>query len=178
MAYSIDNGACCAWRQVPGPASASQTAVDYTVAPSHRLEESRMIRPLRRKSRLWRAIGKSAAALGAIVVLAVALLGGLLWYSQPSADQAAAIAGLSVPVSITVDQDGVPRIRAASEIDAAAALGFLHARDRMFQLELVRRAASGRLSELVGPQTLPFDREMRVLGLGVRAAADAAALPA
>jgi len=136
-----------------------------------------MIRPLRRKSRLWRVIGQSAAALGAIILLAIALLGGLLWYSQPSSDQAAAIAGLSAPVSITVDQDGVPRIHAASEIDAAAALGFLHARDRMFQLELLRRSASGRLSELVGPETLRFDREMRVLGLRFRAMADEAALP-
>ena len=137
-----------------------------------------MIRPLRKKSRLWRAIGQIAAALGAIILLAIALVGGLLWYSRPSSDQAAAISGLSAAVSITLDQDGVPRIRAASEIDAAVALGFLHARDRMFQLELVRRSASGRLSEWVGPQTLRFDREMRVLGLRSRATADEAALPA
>src|SRR5262249_8657915 len=80
---------------------------------------------------------------------------------------------------ITMDQDGVPRIRAASEIDAATALGFVHARDRMFQLDLLRRSASGRLSELAAtPETLRLDREMRVLGLGVRAIADEAALPA
>jgi penicillin amidase len=112
------------------------------------------------------------------MVLVVALSGGLLWFSLPSTDQTATIRGLSAPVSITMDQDGVPRIRAASELDAAAALGFVHARDRMFQLELLRRSASGRLSELVGPQTLRFDREMRVLGLSYRAAADVATMPA
>src|SRR5215468_4428496 len=138
-----------------------------------------MIRPLRRKSRLWRTVGRSAAALGAIMVLAVALLAGLLWRSVPPSDHDAAIPGLSAPVSITMDEDGVPRIRAASETDAAAALGFLHARDRMFELELLRRSASGRLSELVAtPETLRFDREMRVLGLRFRAMADEAVLPA
>lgn len=138
-----------------------------------------MIRPPRRKSRLRRAIGRIAAGLGVIMLVVIALIGGMLWFSLPSSDQAATIPGLSAPVSITMDQDGVPRIRAESEIDAAVALGFLHARDRMFELELLRRSASGRLSELVGaPQTLRFDREMRVLGLRSRAMADDAALPA
>lgn len=138
-----------------------------------------MIGPPRKKSRLRRAIGWTAAALGVTVALVIALLGCLLWFSLPSSDQEATIAGLSAPVSITMDQDGVPRIRAASEIDAAAALGYLHARDRMFQLELLRRAASGRLSELMAaPETLRFDREMRILGLRVRAMADEAELPA
>jgi penicillin amidase len=104
--------------------------------------------------------------------------GGLLWLTFPSANQDVAIPGLAAPVSITIDQDGVPRLRAASETDAAAALGFMHARDRMFQLELLRRSASGRLSELVGPQALAFDREMRVLGLRYRAIADYGSLPA
>ena len=142
-----------------------------------------MIRPPRRTSRQrsrWRrAVGQISAVLGVIVVLAIILVGGLLWYSRPPSEQAAAISGLSAPVSITMDQDGVPRIRAASEIDAAAALGFLHARDRMLELELMRRAASGRLSELVAaPETLRFDREMRVLGLRFRAIAEEAELPA
>lgn len=125
-----------------------------------------------------RTVGRIAAALGLTIVLVATLIGGLLWFSLPSSDQTATIPGLSAPVSITMDQDGVPRIRAASEIDAAVALGFLHARDRMFELELLRRSASGRLSEWMGvPQTLRFDREMRVLGLRPRATADEVALP-
>lgn len=136
------------------------------------------IRPVRERLRFLRTIGWVLAGLGVIVLLVVALIGGLLWYSLPSSDQLAMIPSLSEPVSIAMDQDGVPRIQAASEIDAAAALGFLHARDRMFLLEVMRRSASGRLSDLVGPQALPFDREMRILGLRHRAETDYGALPA
>src|SRR5215831_15004202 len=125
---------------------------------------ARAIRPARKRLRLLRAIGWVLAGLGVIVLLVGALIGGLLWYSLPSSDQLAMIPGLSESVSITMDKDGIPRIQAASETDAAAALGFVHAQDRMFLLEVMRRSASGRLSELVGPQALPFDREMRILG--------------
>ncbi len=85
--------------------------------------------------------------------------------------------GLSGPVQVTFDGAGVPRISAGSLRDAAAALGFLHARDRMAQMELTRRAASGRLAEIAGPAALPYDRMMRVLGLAHLAEADVAALP-
>ena len=61
--------------------------------------------------------------------------------------------------------------------DGAAALGFVHARDRMFQMELMRRAASGRISELAGPAALPLDRSMRVLGLRHQTELGMAALP-
>ena len=123
-------------------------------------------------------MGRIAVALGVTILVAITLIGGLLWFSLPSSDQTATIPGLSAPVSITMNQDGVPSIRAESEVDAAAALGFLHARDRMFELELLRRSASGRLSEWMGiPETLRFDREMRVLGLRQRAIADEVALP-
>ena len=54
----------------------------------------------------------------------------------------------------------------------------MHARDRLFQMELMRRAASGRLSEIAGPATLALDRTMRTLGLRRRAVADYPALPA
>ncbi len=87
----------------------------------------------------------------------------------------ARIPGLSAPVEIDFDGNGVPRIHAANERDAAAAIGYVHARDRMFQMELMRRAASGRLSEIAGPATLPFDRQMRVFGLARLARDDVAA---
>ena len=76
------------------------------------------------------------------------------------------------PVAVSLDGDGIPRVAAGSDLDAAAALGFVHARDRMFQMELMRRAASGRLSEIAGGATLRLDRTMRVLGLRRRAEAD------
>ncbi len=92
-------------------------------------------------------------------------------------EEEAAIPGLTAPVSITFDAYGIPRIRAENEEDAARALGFLHARDRMFQMEMMRRSASGRLAEILGAPALRLDRYLRTLGLAQRAEADLAALP-
>jgi len=117
------------------------------------------------------------SAIGFVILLLVALVSGALWLTLPRTNQAARIPGLSAPVDITFDQDGVPRIRAANDLDAATALGFVHARDRMFEMDLMRRNASGRLSEIAGPVTLPLDRLMRTLGLRQAAEADYAALP-
>ncbi len=100
---------------------------------------------------------------------------GVLWSTLPPDDQTLHIPGLSAPVDITFDGNGVPRIRAANEKDAALAVGFVHARDRMFQMDLMRRAASGRLSEIAGPVTLAYDKQMRVFGLARLAEADVAA---
>lgn len=125
-----------------------------------------------------RALGRIfAVSLGLVALVGVAV-GGLFWLSLPPGAMQARVPGLSGTVAITLDADGIPRIAAGSERDAAAALGFVHARDRMFQMELMRRAASGRLSEIAGAATLRLDRTMRVLGLRRRAEADLAALPA
>jgi penicillin amidase len=116
--------------------------------------------------------------LGFIVLLVAAVVTGVLWLTLPPRSQQARIPGLAGPVDIGFDADGIPRIHATSATDAAAALGFVHARDRLFQMELMRRAASGRLSEIAGPATLALDRSMRTLGLRRRAVADYPALPA
>lgn len=123
------------------------------------------------------------AAIGILFLLAVVLVGAALWLTLPSRDQTARIPGLSAPVDIVLDQDGIPRIRpqgepGSGERDAVIALGYLHARDRMFQMELMRRAMSGRLSEIAGVATLALDRTMRVLGAHRRAEQDLAGLPA
>jgi penicillin amidase len=127
-----------------------------------------------------RTIRRAALALiaGLLAVILVAAASGavLLWRTLPPARMEAKVTGLSAPVEITFDADGIPRIRAADAVDAAAALGFVHARDRLFQMELMRRNASGRLAEIVGPAALPIDRMMRVLGLRRHAAADLDAL--
>ena len=125
-----------------------------------------------------RSLTRVLAAIGMLALLLASLAAGALWLTFPPAAQAIRVPGLSGPVEVTLDADRVPRIRAGSEQDAAAALGFLHARDRMFQMELMRRAASGRLSEIVGTMTLPIDRMMRTLGLRQHAVADLVALPA
>src|ERR1700733_5420939 len=116
--------------------------------------------------------------LGFVVLLLAAVVTGMLWLTLPPRSQQARVPGLSGPVDIGFDTDGIPRVRAASATDAAAALGFVHARDRLFQMELMRRAASGRLSEIAGPATLGYDRTMRTFGLRRRAVEDYPTLPA
>jgi penicillin amidase len=117
------------------------------------------------------------AALATLVLLAIVVVAALIWLTLPGGDLTAAIPGLSAPVNVEMDADGVPRIHAQTELDAAAALGFVHARDRMFQMDLMRRAISGELSELFGADALPVDKWMRTLGLRGRAVADLPALP-
>ncbi len=97
-------------------------------------------------------------------VLLVLLAGLVLFLTLPPSHSELRLAGLSAPVEISLDRWGIPRIRAANEVDAAAALGYLHARDRMFEMDLMRRAASGRLSEIAGARALRLDRMARILG--------------
>lgn len=127
---------------------------------------------------LYRFLRRSLVGIGFVLLFTAALVTGLLWLSLPQRQQQARIPGLTGPVDIGFDADGIPRIHAANELDAATALGFVHARDRMFQMDLMRRAASGRLSEIAGAATLAYDRMMRTLGLRQRAVADFASLPA
>ena len=119
-----------------------------------------------------------AAVLGVVLLLVIVGGGAALWLTLAPERGEVRIAGLSAPIDITLDQDGIPRIRAANLQDAAAALGYLHARSRLFEMDLMRRAGSGRLSELAGSATLRLDREARILGERRRAEADLAALPA
>ena len=76
-----------------------------------------------------------------------------------------AISGLGGPVRIVYDRRHVPHIFAATELDAYRALGYVVARDRLFQLEIQALASSGRLTEFAGAAALPLDRETRRLGL-------------
>jgi penicillin amidase len=73
----------------------------------------------------------------------------------------------SASVLITRDDAGLPTIEAPTEADAAFALGFVHAQDRLFQMDLARRYGAGRLSEWFGRSTLGSDRFMRTLRLNV-----------
>lgn len=122
---------------------------------------------------LWRL----AVAAFVLVVLGAGAAGVLVWATLPGGSLRADIPGLSAPVAITLDQDGVPRIRAANMTDAAAALGFLHARSRLFQMDLLRRATGGTLAALVGPVALENDELMRTLGVRRAAREDLAHLP-
>lgn len=72
---------------------------------------------------------------------------------------------LGQAVTISRDAYAIPTIRAANELDGAFALGYVHAQDRLWQMDMMRRVGSGRLSEVLGSKTLPVDRFSRTLGL-------------
>jgi penicillin amidase len=95
----------------------------------------------------------------------LALLGFGAGCADPVYDGRASIPGLARPVRIVRDEHAMPAIYARSFEDALVAQGFAMAQDRMFQLELLRHLASGRLSELAGASTLAQDRLFRTIGL-------------
>ena len=117
----------------------------------------------------------------AVVLIAALASAGVLFaaiqQTLPSRHVADDLPGLSKTVSITFDADGIPRIRAGSDTDAAEALGYVHARDRLAQMDLMRRAAAGALSELVGRRALALDEYARVLGTREAATQAVATLP-
>jgi len=75
------------------------------------------------------------------------------------------VGGLQAPVEVVRDRWGVPHVYARTEHDLFFAQGFVHAQDRLWQMEVNRRTASGRLSEWFGERTLAADRFLRTLGL-------------
>jgi penicillin G amidase len=115
------------------------------------------------------------------VVAALLLLAGIAtlagWWivrrSLPTLDGQEAVRGLKEGVIVDRDQWGRPWIRAKSTDDLVMAQGYVMAQDRLWQMDLLRRAAAGDLSEIVGPVALKFDEENRTLGM--RAAAERAA---
>ncbi len=80
-------------------------------------------------------------------------------------ERESAVHRLRAPVHVVYDDRAVPHIYAANEEDAYRALGYVVARDRLFQLYVQTLAGSGRLTELAGPRALDLDRETRGLGL-------------
>src|SRR5487761_460472 len=107
-------------------------------------------------------------ALAAVVILLSALLAGGWLYlrsSLPQTDGTIVVNGLSAPVTVTRDAHGIPTIVAKTDTDAAFALGYVHAQDRLFQMDLMRRYGAGRLAEWFGAVALPADRFTRTLGL-------------
>ena len=100
--------------------------------------------------------------------LLLVLAGGSYLYllsSLPQTNGRLIVAGPNAAIRIERDADGIPAITAQNDDDAAFGLGFVHAQDRLFQMELQRRYAAGRLAEIFGPDAVPIDKQMRVLGL-------------
>ena len=98
----------------------------------------------------------------ALALLLVLLAWWLLRGSLPALDGELALAGLSAPVSVQRDALGVVTIDARDETDAMRALGYVHAQERWFEMDLLRRTSAGELSALFGPAALDLDRRHRV----------------
>lgn len=102
-----------------------------------------------------------------VLLVVVTGLGGFLWLRSglPQTNGAIALAGVDAEITVTRDARGVPTIHARLAQDAYFALGFVHAQDRLFQMDAMRRLGAGRLSEVIGVDALETDRMMRTLGL-------------
>ncbi|QXI43550.1 penicillin acylase family protein [Pseudomonas wayambapalatensis] len=114
---------------------------------------------------------KRSLTLLAIVVAVAA--GAGYWYVHgklPQREGEVAITGLSAPVSVRYDERGVPHLQAQNEPDLYRALGYVHAQDRLFQMELVRRLARGELAEVLGSKLVPTDTLFRSLRIREQAA--------
>ena len=106
----------------------------------------------------------------AMLAVGVAVVGSLtLWgyahQALPQTDGRLSLPGVPAEVSIERDATGIPTIRAASPNEAMFGLGFVHAQDRLWQLETHRRIGSGRLAEAFGAAALDSDRFLRALGV-------------
>ncbi|MGY8565018.1 penicillin acylase family protein [Paracidovorax citrulli] len=106
-----------------------------------------------------------------VVVLAVVVIGVawvLLRGSLPTLEGSETVTGLQAPVTVSRDALGVVSIDAANGADAMRALGLVHAQERYFEMDLMRRAAAGELAELFGPAAVEVDQRMRVHRLRAR----------
>jgi len=108
-----------------------------------------------------RWIRRVALALIVIVVIVLAIGWRLLAGSRPQTDGLVTVQGLSSPVTIVRDADGIPTITAQNRRDLAYALGYAHGQERFFQMDLQRRDAAGELAALVGPKALSRDENHR-----------------
>ncbi|MGN0922576.1 penicillin acylase family protein [Ectopseudomonas mendocina] len=118
-------------------------------------------------------------SLTALALVIAAAAGGLTWYlhdKQPQRDGELVLGALQASVTVDYDERGVPHIRAENEADMYRALGFVHAQDRLFQMELLRRLARGELADVLGEKLVPTDRLFRTLEIGRHADAYAARL--
>jgi len=109
------------------------------------------------RQRIWR--------LSIIISFLMVLLPLLLWLllrgSLAQLDGEKTLPGLSAPVSIERDANGTVTLDAANDLDMARALGFVHAQERFFEMDLMRRRAAGELAELFGKTALEHDINMR-----------------
>ena len=133
-----------------------------------------------------RATGRRIAILGGGVLallLLIAVAAGFyarsqLRASRPILSGTVTLAGLSAPAEVERDGLGIPRIKAETIRDGYRVLGYLHAQERFFQMDLQRRQPAGELAALAGAAAAPVDREARLHRMRTRTEQAAEALPA
>lgn len=124
-----------------------------------------------------RFLATGAAVVAGLVLLAAGLTYGYLRRSLPRVDGTVHVVGTDGAIDIVRDADAIPHIFATTKRDALFGLGYVHAQDRLWQMEFQRRVGFGRLSEIFGEVTLPQDRFLRTVGFGRAARETWAALP-
>ncbi len=135
---------------------------DTATGPSHPQEDIHIGKPLS----LW---AKTISVTLLVLMTAAAI--GFVWVmsSLPRIEGVVPLRGMELPATVTRDHSGLPHITARSTHDAYFSMGWVHAQDRLWQMELQRRVGQGRLAELIGEKGLANDRFMRTLGLSTLA---------
>jgi penicillin amidase len=114
---------------------------------------------------------------GLLLLVLLAIVGAAAWAywiarsALPQLDGSVAVPRISSQVRVARDGQGVPTIEAATLEDLFFAQGYVTAQDRLWQMDMMRRAAAGELSEVIGEDTVKMDREQRILGLRIAAEA-------
>ncbi|MDE1494188.1 penicillin acylase family protein [Xenorhabdus bovienii] len=103
---------------------------------------------------------------GVVIPILILFLCGYLYLRQslPSVNGQIFVKGLHKNVTIERDKYGIPHIKASTDTDAFFALGYVHAQDRLWQMEVNRRLSSGRLSEIIGEKAITLDKYAKILG--------------
>jgi penicillin G amidase len=124
-----------------------------------------MVRIIQRNSVLLRVLKWMAFGVAGLIVLVACL--ALIYFASTKNNPSGIdrLLGLNDAVTISFDASDIPHIKGATASDALFALGYLHATERSWQMEINRRLAAGRLSEILGEDTLKIDRFMRTVGI-------------
>lgn len=110
-------------------------------------------------------MNKLSAIFGSLLLLLIIGLLVFIFWQSPKYDGEVKISGMIEAVEVHFDKYGIPHIYAQNEADAYRALGYVHAQDRLFQLEMMRRVGSGTLAEFLGKDLLEIDQFFHTLGI-------------
>ncbi len=111
-----------------------------------------------------------------LIVISAAMISGILYLQslQPTYSGRLTLSGLGEEVEVVFDPYGIPHIYGQNEEDVYFALGYVHAKERLFQMEMLRRVAAGRLAEILGEELIKTDKFFRTIGILERAEMNAA----